>query len=203
MYTPANFNETDPDKFYEFMEENSFATVISVNDDGNILHTQTPLIVSEDRKKLLGHIAKANPQWNSWVKVKVLFQGAHTYISPRYYASSINVPTWNYQTVSVDGNISLISDCNEKIDVMKNLVSQYEQGSPQPWEFDPNDSRYDKLFEMITFFEIEISDIKANFKLNQNKSKEDQLSVISHLNATKGLSDNQLIAKAMKENLIP
>ena len=203
MYTPPKFCKNDPDKLFSIISENSFALVLSVNGEGEINHTQTPLIVSEGRTKLLGHIAKANPHWYSWsnTPVKAIFQGAHTYISPKYYESEFNVPTWNYQTVSVEGLAQVISDPNIQTDIMQALVSRHESGFEQSWEFDPDDSRYKKLFEMIVFFEIEITDIQASFKLNQNKPKDDQMSVITHLKKIPQLSHNQLIAKAMEENL--
>ena len=202
MYTPPKFYENSPDKIFEFIDENSFGLIISIDHEGHILHSQTPLILSEDRTKLLGHVAKANTHWNLWHDrlVKILFQGAHSYISPSYYASSFNVPTWHYMTVAIEGVVNLVSDNQSKIDMMKQLVSHHEKGFQQPWDFDASDHRYTKLFEVIVFFEIEISDIQASFKLNQNKSKEDQSSVMSHLNYSQQLSHNQLIAEAMRKD---
>jgi len=202
MYTPDTYNEECSDQHYEFISEHSFATLLSVNQNGDISHSQTPLILSEDRTLLLGHLAKANPHWNNWdLEIMCIFNGPHCYISPSYYLSDFNVPTWNYQTLSVKGRIQLLSDREKQIEIMNTLVNHHEKKFPPPWEMDPQDPRYKKLFEMIVFFEIKIDSIQANFKLNQNKSYSDQAAVIESLNQSKQASLPHQIAQKMTNNL--
>jgi transcriptional regulator len=58
---------------------------------------------------VLGYMSRANPQWKSFggQEVLLIFQGAHTYISPRWY-DHVNVPTWNYMMVHLYGKVRLV-----------------------------------------------------------------------------------------------
>jgi transcriptional regulator len=97
MYTPPKFKVDDPAVIRNFIEKNSFGVLLSI-EGGQIHDTHTPFILSENNQ-LLGHIARANPQWKASSeasRVKVIFTGPHAYISPKYYVSEFAVPTWNY-----------------------------------------------------------------------------------------------------------
>lgn len=125
VYTPPRFKIDDPESIRLFIEENSFGLLLSV-DDGEIHDTHTPFVYSEDGRHLLGHMAKANPQWRSWEDgstAKVIFRGAHTYISPRFYESEFAVPTWNYAAVSVAGPISVINQEAKVLDFLDKLTT--------------------------------------------------------------------------------
>ncbi|MDA3832186.1 MAG: FMN-binding negative transcriptional regulator [Spirochaetales bacterium] len=90
MYTPPKFNVEDPTTIRSFVEANAFGLMLSI--DGDDIHdTHTPFIYSEEGHHLIGHVAKANPQWKSWkdgTRAKVIFTGPHSYISPKYYVTS-------------------------------------------------------------------------------------------------------------------
>lgn len=200
MYSPAAFSVSESSLVREFIESHSFGILVST--DGGLLHdTHTPLLISENMQRLEGHIARANPQWRSWKenpKVKAIFHGPHSYISPRYYVSEFNVPTWNYSAVSIDGQIQTIDEPLDSLRVIQTLIGKYE--GPTGWKLDLNDPRYMKLLDAVVCFSIEIDRIDAKFKLNQNKSIEDKQSVISHLRANSSHMDQQtaeLMAKAI------
>jgi len=197
MYSPATFSITDPSIIRTFVRENGFGIVVS-RDGGQIHDTHTPLQISDDLTVITGHIARANRQWKAWAAqpaVKVIFHGPHAYVSPRYYRSEFNVPTWNYSAVSVDGTIEIIEDRDTALRIIQNLVSQYE--GPTGWRLDPDDERYRKLLEAVVCFSIRVEGIEAKFKLNQNKSPEDRQSVISHLLESPHAMDHQT-AELMK-----
>ena len=199
MYSPNAFIVTDPSIIRDFICQNGFGILISY-DGENFVDTHTPLMISSDLKYITGHIARANPQWQAWEKninVKVIFHGPHAYISPRYYQSDFNVPTWNYSAVSIDGRISVIDDPDECVHIIRDLISQYEGNSG--WKLNVNDSRYMKLFEAIVCFSIQIENVEAKFKLNQNKSAADQNNVIACL-LQSGASLDRETAELMKLN---
>jgi transcriptional regulator len=200
MYTPSKFSVSNDQMIRSFIEQNSFAIVIS--HDGTQFHdTHTPLLISNDLKMLSGHIARANPQWKKWKEqseVKVIFHGPHAYVSPRYYKTSFNVPTWNYSAVSIDGKIQLIEAPDKTLALIKRLVTQYE--GIDGWKLDSSDEKYTKLFDAIICFEIQIEKIETKFKLSQNKTIEDQLGVIQNLEKS-SFSSERDIAALMKMNL--
>ena len=201
MYTPQKFKIDDPETVRRFIRENPFGLLLSV-DQGSIHDTHTPFLVSEDGQHLLGHIARANPQWKSWsegTKAKVVFSGAHAYISPRYYESEFAVPTWNYTAVSVAGRISVTEDADAKLDFLDRLTAANET-SEDPWTLDRSDERYLNLLAGIVVFSISIDSIEASFKLNQNKSLDDQRKVVASLTET-GCPFDRDVAELMAGNI--
>jgi transcriptional regulator len=200
MYTPQKFAVQEQGIIRKFIQQFSFGMIIS--HDGKEFHdTHTPLFISDDLKILSGHIARANPQWLKWKEsptVKVIFHGPHSYISPRYYKSDFNVPTWNYTAISIDGEVEMIAGKEKVLGFLETLVSQYE--SLGGWSFDSSDERYLKLLDAIVCFEITISKIETKFKMNQNKSIEDQQSVIAHLEKSSFSADRET-ALFMKQTL--
>ncbi len=202
MYTPQAFDINDPDKIRSFVKANGFGILISSN-NGEIESTHTPMYLSQDMKHVFGHIAKANPQWKSWsasLAAKAIFQGPHAYVSPTDYLSSFNVPTWNYTAVSIDGPIELLPSVKEKRQFVEHLVWQYESIMESPWRLDTNDKKMMGLLDGIVCFRIQVRQIQAKFKINQNKSIEDQRHVVDRLRNRKG-DMNTAIAELMEANL--
>ena len=200
MYTPPKFKVDDPAVIREFIEKHPFGLLLSI--EGEQIHdTHTPFILSENGE-LLGHIARANPQWKGWEessRVKVIFSGPHAYISPQYYVSEFAVPTWNYTAVSVSGRIRIIEEENEVLRFLDLLVAANEK-SDTPWILDRTDERYMKLLSGIVVFSVSMDSIEASFKMNQNKSEEDQRKVINSLSAT-GYPMDQAVAEIMSKNV--
>eukprot|EP00112_Aurelia_sp_Birch-Aquarium-sp1_P008154 Seg18947.1 transcript_id=Seg18947.1/GoldUCD/mRNA.D3Y31 product="Protease synthase and sporulation protein PAI 2" protein_id=Seg18947.1/GoldUCD/D3Y31 len=191
MYVPPKFNVDDLDTIHSFIKDHPFGLLLSLESE-EIHDTHTPFHLRADGA-LVGHIAKANPQWKSWThtsKVKVIFSGPHSYISPKYYSSDFNVPTWNYSAVSITGTIKVIDSEEEMLDFLDSLTNDHED-EKEPWTLDRNDERYMKLLSGIVVFEITPTDIKASFKMSQNKSEEDKANVIDSLNSSGCPFDHQ------------
>ena len=200
MYTPPKFKVDDPKVIREFIEQNSFGILLSTA-DGRIYDTHTPFVLSSDGTHLLGHIARANPQWKSWSTgsvAKVIFTGPHAYISPRFYVSEFAVPTWNYAAVSIEGAITVIEEEPEILNFLEALAIKNE-GPQDPWIFDREDERYLKLLSGIVVFSVSADSVEGCFKLNQNRSEEDQVKVISSLSES-GCPFESEMANLMTQN---
>ena len=202
MYTPQAFVINDPDKIRSFVRANGFGILISTH-DGEIESTHTPMYLSQDMKHVYGHVAKSTPQWKSWSAgptSKVIFHGPHAYVSPSDYLSSFNVPTWNYTAVSIDGPIGVLPSIKNKQQFVEHLIYQYESTMENPWKLDTNDEKLMGLLDGIVYFRIQVGRIQAKFKINQNKSIEDQRHVVDHLRNRKG-DMNTAVAELMEANL--
>ena len=201
MYTPTKFKVEDPEAIRSFIKANSFGLLLTV--DGDVIHdTHTPFVQSADGQNLVGHIAKANPQWKCWGKgtsAKVIFTGPHSYISPHYYESAFAVPTWNYTAVSISGKITIIEEEEKIIELLDQLTAENES-SEMPWKVDWNDERYVKLLSGIVVFSVSMDCVEASFKMNQNKSLEDQKKVVRSLLAT-GNKMDEALAHMMSQNI--
>lgn len=198
MYTPEHFNEANPERVSALIEDNSFGMLVTAP-DGIPFVSHLPFIFERaigSKGKLLCHMARANPQWqhfSSCSEVLAVFQGPHAYVSPSWY-SSPGVPTWNYAVVHVRGKPRLIENESALETLVEQLTHVYEAHMPTPWKPNLSGERRTKLLNMIVGVEIEISDIQAKFKLSQNRSIEDQQSVIEKLSS----SDNQIEAAVAK-----
>ena len=83
MYIPKHFEITDETEISRFIEANSFGQLISLVDTA-VVSTHIPFLYDAESRVLVGHLAKANPQWQHIHKQKVLvtLKGEHAYVSP-------------------------------------------------------------------------------------------------------------------------
>lgn len=175
MYSPKSFIVEDPAVIRDIVEKNPFA--IMVTSDSTITHL--PINQFADGK-LYGHCARANNHAKQEVGTKVvaIFTGPHAYISPRYYSSEFNVPTWNYAAVHCHAEIHYIDDNDIAWNLFKEMVEIYE--GKDGWVL-PEEDTYKDLLNGIRFFELRNPRYEAKAKFNQNKQSDDVVSVIEHL----------------------
>ncbi|MFO1483408.1 MAG: FMN-binding negative transcriptional regulator [Verrucomicrobiaceae bacterium] len=189
MYSPDHFRVDDRATLHAFMQQHSFATIIT--HDGCIPHaTHMPVLLEANQGQqgtLVSHMARANPQWKHFEdgrEVLVIFTGPHAYVSPAWYASAPAVPTWNYTAVHAYGIPRLINDHDRFAQRLRDLVEFYESGREGRWDGElPVEYRV-KLMRGIVGVEIEITRLEGKFKLSQNRSPEDQQRVIAALSAS-------------------
>lgn len=151
---------------------------------------------------LIGHMARANPQWQqaSGQRVLTIFSGPHAYISPTWYEAEQVVPTWNYAAVHVYGNFQLIEDPADLLKIAQATVAAYEKGLPTPWSFDGSSKFVERMLTQIVGFRIQIEKIEGKWKLNQNHSVERRKKVIQALRTQDG-ENPQAVATLMQATL--
>lgn len=191
MYIPKHFEIVDETEIARFIEANSFGQLISMH-DAAIVSTHMPFLFESESRVLVGHLAKANPQWRQIQEQKVLvtLQGDHAYVSPSWYESA-GVPTWNYQAVHIEGIAQSFTDPEKLKHVVDTLTEQNESSYPIPWEPDYAAS----MLRGIIGIEISITSIQCKFKVSQNRSLQDQSNVQEQLSH----SGHQALADAMNK----
>ena len=192
MYIPKHFNENDAEKLAAFIDEHAFGVLVTVS-EGRPFASHLPFLYEREANLLLGHVARANPQWqhfSSGADVMVLFQGPHAYISPSWYLAP-GVPTWNYAVAHLYGSARAIDDPSRIKDIVERLTEKYERNPPWVPAYDQ------RLLQVIVGMEITIKEVQGKFKLGQNRSAADRAAVVSRLEATGSESDAAL-AKLMK-----
>lgn len=202
MYIPPAFEQTDQNKLHEFIEANSFGLLISSH-EGEPFATHLPFLLERDAAssgRLIGHVARANPQWRDLDGQTVLsvFSGPHAYVSPTWYGSEDVVPTWNYVAVHVYGTCRVVHDPDELTSIVTAAVARFERSLPQPWSLDTTTTYFQKHVRGIVGFRIEISRLEGKWKLNQNHSLERRERVMGALAASKD-PDATEIARLMAE----
>jgi transcriptional regulator len=183
MYIPSTFHETDAERLYDFMEANSFATLVS-SQAGSLAATHLPLLLDREAgsPRLFGHVARANPQWRELSgDVLVLFTGPHVYVSPTWYEADDVVPTWNYVAVHVYGSAQLIEAEDRVLELLRRTVDTYERTKPQPWQLTGSPEYLQKMVRGIVAFQIDITRIEGKWKLSQNHPEERRHKVVQAL----------------------
>lgn len=204
MYIPPAFREEDTNTLVAFMQANSFATFVSVL-DGVPCASHIPLIVSQRDNviKLIGHLAKPNPQWKAFTMGESLaiFTGSHAYISPSLYEDPESVPTWNYIAVHAYGipEIITIKNSPERMDEMiDEMLDTYGNDKPQ-WH-NVSDKFREGMMNGIIGFEMTVTRLDGKYKLSQNRSQNDQ-SKVAHSLLQSTDSAVYGIGEAMQQNL--
>ena len=207
MYIPASFRVDDAETIAAFIQRYGFATLVT-NAEQTPFATHLPMqLIREagDSGILVGHLARANPQWQHFGaghEVLAIFQGPHSYISPSWYTVSESVPTWNYAAVHVYGIPRVIED-RERVDsILNDLIDFYERDFEQPWKPVLSPAYRDKMVKAIVAFEIRITRIEAKFKLGQNRNADDIRSVFETLENADDQDANQLAELMRRQNLV-
>lgn len=204
MYVPPAFAEHDLATLHAFIEQHSFGLLVS-QVDGEPFATHLPLLLDRSagpQGSLLGHLARANRQWEALAGQTVLavFSGPHAYISPAWYEAENVVPTWNYTAVHVSGRAHLVEDRDTLWDIVRTTTEVYERSRPEPWSVGERNTFLDRLLPLIAGFRIEIDRIEGKWKLSQNHSVERREKVIRAL-AEQGTENATAIAQAMRATL--
>ena len=199
MYSPSDFIANEG--VVQFIKETAQGILLSM-DGGRIEATHLPFIheAGDCHGRLLGHMARNNPQWRNLngMEVLVIFQGPHTYISPAWYKQP-DVPTWNYAVAHVRGVFSVIERETEQLELLDKSVEAFE--SEGGWKLENLAGGIGHLLAHIVCFEVKIDSIEGKFKLSQNRSTEDQQSVVENLEQGGGamqLAIAQLMRKRLK-----
>ena len=205
MYVPAAFADHDLARLHDFIERHSFGLLVS-QVESLPFATHLPFLLDRTagaHGALIGHMARANPQWREADGQTVLniFSGPHAYISPTWYEAEQLVPTWNYTAVHVYGCIQIIEEESALLDIVQETVRVYESAMPRPWSFDGAGTFAERLLAQIIGFRIEIDKIEGKWKLNQNHPVERREKVVWALEQREGDENAKAIAALMRRTL--
>ncbi|WP_025896908.1 FMN-binding negative transcriptional regulator [Sneathiella glossodoripedis] len=188
MYIPKPFKASPVETLLAILPNASFAQLITSDETGLPQATHLPMSYDATQGEfgtLYGHIARANPHGRLFTenrKSLVVFNGPHDYVSPSYYKSDANVPTWNYVAVHAYGTVMIYQDPESVLSVLKRLSDENEAGRERPWRVEEFDGkRLEAMAKAIVAFEIPVENLQAKVKLGQNKTAEDKIALAQAL----------------------
>lgn len=200
MYIPEFFAEEDEDKIIAFMREYNFAVFITAENDYPTA-THLPFIIEKRGDKIIlsAHLAKANLHWKQFDReILVIFQEPHAYISPLLYGEKNNVPTWNYVAVHAYGKAVIFETAEENLRFLAKMVEAFDPDYFQTdWQEISEDYKIN-LAAGVVAFEIEVTNLQAKKKLNQNKPGKTAENVIAAFEKSENQNERE-IARFMKE----
>lgn len=188
MYIPPAFREDRPEVMAALIAAYPLALLVS-HGDGGLLADPVPMLWRDGR--LIAHLARANPhadRLRSGGEVMAIFQGAHSYVTPAWYAAKAEhgrvVPTWNYLTVQMQGIARIIDDMDWLAAQVAALTDAQEAGRTQPWAVsDAPDAFISAQLRGIVGLEVEVTSLAGKWKASQNRSDADRAGVIAGLAA--------------------
>jgi transcriptional regulator len=207
LYTTKHFSPEDEARTRKLIHDHGFATVLSFPENDAPFINHFPVIFSTlpgQEKILIGHMAKRNPQWTHFQKNPrgtLIFQGPNTYITPTWYRSGRDVPTWNYAVAHVHGKMELVEDFEGQVETLRQLSDHFEADQMRPWQFELPEDLLDgaSLCSAIISFRFQVESVEAKFKLSQNRPQIDRDAIIEGL-LDRADENSFLIRELMMEN---
>jgi transcriptional regulator len=194
VYLPSHFKPDDA-AVNELLMHQGAADLITVTAQG-LLATLLPFLYDEpgsrpdvgERGSLVGHVARSNEHWRvpALGEAMVIVRGPDAYITPSWYAAKREhgrvVPTWNYVTAHVYGELVIHDDVVWLEALVRRLTAHHEAPRIERWSVDdaPPDYFAGQL-RAIVGVELLIDRIEAKAKLSQNRSDADIAGVIAGL----------------------
>ena len=205
MYIPRHFKQHDLKVMHDLIETQALATLIT-EVTGQVQATHMPVVLDRNhgsQGRLRFHLARPNPTCgalNGTHEVLMIFSGPQCYISPDWYQTEHQVPTWNYAVVHVYGTPAPMDDaalCRQ----LEDLSATQEGKLPKaPWTpAKLPEERFIKMRRAIAGFEMPIDRIEGKWKMNQNRQAVDREAVIAEL--TKLGGDNRLAVAVMMDGV--
>jgi transcriptional regulator len=145
---------------------------LDYTDDG------TPLVAFHvARHNALASLADGTSSWLMAVN------GVDAYVSPDWYASPDQVPTWLYQAVHLTGTVRRQSDdeLGRHLDVLSAKFESWLAPKP-PWlSSKMTAGRLEAMKKAIVGLVMTVEEVEGSFKLNQHKSDVDHVAIASAL----------------------
>ena len=146
------------------------------------------------RGNALAALADGKSRW------LIAVNGVDAYVSPHWYASPDQVPTWLYRAVHLTGTVRKQSDdeLGRHLDALSAKFESWLAPKP-PWlSSKMTAGRLEAMKKAIVGLVMTIEDVEGSFKLNQQKSEADYAAVANGLAAMPD-HGSQTIAQLMRE----
>src|ERR1700738_2918396 len=204
MYTPPMF-KPDRAASLAFAEARGFGLVCAW-DGARPIASSLPFYLGyadDGTPRAAFHAARHNPLiklaggTTSWL---LAVNGADAYVSPDWYVSPDQVPTWLYQVVHLTGTVRTLSD-DELAEQIDTLSAKFEERvvPKKPWvSSEMPAGRLEALKKAIVGMVMTVDAIEGSFKLNQHKSDADYIALAEAL-AVQPDADAHVIAGLMRE----
>jgi transcriptional regulator len=166
MHPNRAFAWEDKEAMLAFVADIAFATIAA---EGPAIVHAPVLVAGPDR--LLFHVSRGNRAKQDGRRAIISVLGPHAYISPQWYGTKDQVPTWNYLAVEAEGPLRRLDEA-ELTDLLDQLSAAHEARlAPKPaWtRAKMSPGRFEGMLKAIIGYELRIEDLRGTRKLGQHK----------------------------------
>lgn len=198
MHPDTRFSVEDRATLLAFLSAHPFVT-LAASVKGAPMIAQAPVVIREIGGEIAldFHVSRGSvlaPHIVQGFSAIALATAEDGYVSPDWYESADQVPTWNYRSVEAHGFVAPLN--TEELVSQLDALSQQEEArlAPKPlWtrgKMSPG--RFESMLRGIVAGRLTVEWMTGTFKLSQNKSDADRLG------AAKGLGKHPLAALMRK-----
>jgi transcriptional regulator len=179
MHVPSMYRGTTPEETWEIVRANPMA-VLTSNGPGAPYATHLPMVPRDDEPGdpvgavLWGHLNRANAHWAALsagpAVVKAIFSGPNSYVSPVDYPPGQAAPTWDFVTVHLTGDLTVLTDGEDRLAVVRRTARLLEERFGQGWDQSGSIDYFQKILHGVGAFALRVVTAETMVKLSQEKS---------------------------------
>lgn len=186
MHTNPAFRTATPDANLAFARARGFG-ILTVNGPDGPLASHIPFALSADGRIAELHLTRSNPIARAALPMPalLLISGPDAYVSPDWYGTPDQVPTWNYVAVHLQGTLEpmAIEAMRDHVDALS-AVHETRLLPKEPWLSTKMAAEVmPRMMRMILPFRLTITSVAGTWKLNQTKTPEVRASAATQLAA--------------------
>ena len=172
MHPDRRFAWLDEEAMFAFIAERAFCTIFSARGESPAIFHVPVEVTGPDRLRF--HVSRANRGSAGLDGARILLScaGPDAYVSPDWYGTDDQVPTWNYVAVEAEGRLRRLTE-EELSDLLDRLSDDHEArlAPKSPWARSKMSAgRFEKMLKAIVGYELEVEAVRGTRKLGQNKS---------------------------------
>lgn len=185
MHPAKPFHVDDRETLLTFLREHPFVTIAAAV-RGRPFVAQAPVVIREldfGEVALDFHLSRGNalaPYVVQGFRAVALATGPDAYVSPDWYGSADQVPTWNYVSTEAEGLVAPLSDA-EFVALLDDLSAQEEArlAPKKPWTREKmSPGRFETMMRGIIGCRLTVERLEGTFKLSQNKTDAERAGVV-------------------------
>lgn len=180
MHPAPTFRVTDRAVLVARLVEQPFCTVAGVV-GGRPTIAHAPVVVRGGGAAIDFHLSRRNPlaEIEDGASAVIAALGGDAYVSPDWYVSEDQVPTWNYRLVEAEGPLARLDEMG-LVSLLDDLSAVEEARlAPKPaWtRHKMTPGKFEAMCRAIVGFRMTVQRLEGVDKLSQNKSAEDRAGV--------------------------
>ena len=176
MHPNPAFHTASPAEILAFARQRGFG-ILSVNGTDGPMAAHVPFLLDTPGQTAELHLARSNPITRACtgpIPALIAISGPDASISPDWYGTPDQVPTWNYIAVHLRGTLAALPEDALQIHV-EALSDEHEARllPKKPWTTEKmSDGVLPRMMRMILPFRFTLTGDDGTWKLGQNKTPE-------------------------------